>query len=128
MVPALPTDARDSIDLVFSAVVMAPFAIMLSIMVIRSHTGIRLPSESESIRFFPFRREVRPGAHRTLLVDHEDRLSGLFSTVRKAKLVAIVAGASGVGKSTLIHALSTRASSAVITAENSFPALCDEVR
>lgn len=125
---AVSAGSVESMELAFSAGVMAPFAVVLSIILIRNHTGVALPAKSETGHFFPFRKVGSDEGSGGLLIDHETRTSHLKESIDASKIVTLVIGDSGVGKSTLLHAIKDQLAVEIIVAENSFLSLCNDIQ
>lgn len=120
------TFTGEDLEVAFSLGVIAPLAIILSILLIRNRTSVRLPSAHEAKRFFPFRRADNGRGH--ALFDQESRQSRFESTLAKGALVTILIGESGVGKSTLLYSIRDSKGIEVVKAEKSFTSLCETIK
>ncbi|MCP5401815.1 MAG: hypothetical protein H6917_05445 [Novosphingobium sp.] len=123
----ISTFTSDSLELAFSIGVIAPIAIIFSIVVARANVNAQLLDPSEVCHFYPFGRDVaREG--KLLRLQQDDRLNALRESLEAGSTLILLVGKSGAGKSTLLRDISASVRADLLVAESSMRHMISRVR
>jgi hypothetical protein len=114
----ISTFTSGSLELAFGIGVIAPIAVIFSIVVARANVNAQLLNPSEVRHFYPFARDAaREG--KLLRLQQEDRVKALKESLETGSTLILLVGKSGAGKSTLLRDISASVRADLLVAESS---------